>query len=122
MIKRITSVLLAVSFVILTVSGMTMLFSKELSHSLMMNPFHEVFAVLMTITGIIHLILNWKPLVSYFSRKYIKIIFSIIIGFIVMLYVIIIRFDKGVEELQLPSQEQYTGTDNQQPELNTIIK
>jgi hypothetical protein len=112
MLKKITSVSLAVSFIILTVSGITMLISKELSSSLIMEPFHDIFAILMTATGIVHLLLNRKALISYFNKRYIKIIFSLTVGIIVILYIVIMRIEIRDKELSLQDYRQPPATDS----------
>ena len=88
MLKKVTSVLLAVSFFIVVVSGIIMMANKKLSFELRMTPFHEVFGVIMLITGIIHFILNFKSIACYLKTKSVNIIFCSTIGLAIILWVI----------------------------------
>jgi predicted ferric reductase len=116
MLKKTTSVLLAVSFFILAISGVIMLFDKRLADTLRMDPFHELFAIVMVITGIIHFILNFKLLISYLKIKSIKIIFYSVVGLVMLFYVIFMNIEVPDKDGDFSRHHTGTETRNQSSE------
>jgi hypothetical protein len=88
MFKKTTSILLAVSFFILVISGVIMLFDKRLAFKFRMEPFHELFAIIVVVTGIIHFIINFKTFISYLKIKPINLIFYSTVGLAIVLWII----------------------------------
>lgn len=91
MLKKVTSVLLALSFFVLVVSGIIMMVNKRMSFELRMTPFHQFFGIVMIITGIIHLIINFKSIASYLKTKPVGVIFGSTLILALVLWVIAVN-------------------------------
>lgn len=63
---RWVSPLTAISFSIVAITGVLMLFHTRIPG---MRGLHEWMGVVMVAAGLVHLLLNWKPLVSYFRHR-----------------------------------------------------
>ena len=86
MLRKITSFVMLYSFVIMTVSGFMLFISPFGRLSMMINwkifglskmdyqALHLTFMVLFTISGIIHIYVNWKSIKTYFKNRAKKLV------------------------------------------------
>jgi hypothetical protein len=63
-LRRVSSVTLAVAFVAMATSGLVMLLVDRFGLQLRMHPVHNVFGVIMVASGLLHAAFNWKTLVA----------------------------------------------------------
>jgi len=64
--KQWISPFLAVTFLAVSITGIIMLFHQKIPG---INPIHQWGGVLFVIGGIMHLLLNWRPLKAYFNNQ-----------------------------------------------------
>ena len=86
MFRKITAVLMAVSFVAMATSGTMMFFVNETSFTLQMHPVHKLFGLIMVIAAIWHISLNAKVLTNHLKTKSVALIGSAAVALLVMLY------------------------------------
>jgi len=63
--RKTVSLILTASFAVTAVSGIVLMFA----HMHSMKPIHEIMALIMTVAGILHAILNVKCIGSYIREK-----------------------------------------------------
>ncbi|MHC9539127.1 MAG: DUF4405 domain-containing protein [Vulcanimicrobiota bacterium] len=63
--RKTVSLILTASFAITAVSGIILMFA----HMHSMKPIHEIMALIMTVAGILHAILNAKCIGNYIKEK-----------------------------------------------------
>lgn len=69
MFRKITSLTLLLSLVALSSSGILMIVLGSFEFQLQMHPVHKVFGVLLSISGAIHLYLNFGAIKKYLGTK-----------------------------------------------------
>lgn len=87
MFRKITSIILTVSFIAMASSGLIMLVGKGSALPFQMHPVHNIFAIVMLIAGIIHLILNIKPIINYLKLKSALITGTVLTVITVLLFI-----------------------------------
>lgn len=65
--KYLFSIPVAVLFFVLSITGIAMFIHMEIAG---FEFVHQITGLLFVITGIVHLLNNWKPFKNYFSKKY----------------------------------------------------
>ena len=63
--RKTVSLILTASFAVTAVSGIILMFA----HMNSMKPIHEIMALIMTVAGILHAILNAKCIGNYIKEK-----------------------------------------------------
>ena len=69
MIRKVTSVSLLVSFIAMSTSGTIMLVVSKPSFTMQMHPVHILFGLVLIVSVLAHLILNYKSLLFYLKSK-----------------------------------------------------
>ena len=92
--KSWLSPLMAVSFGVVALSGLLMLFHLRVPG---MHTLHEWVGILLVITGVFHLTLNWKIFVTYFKNKNVAVGAFVAIGLVALALLV------------APSQTNYAG-------------
>jgi Domain of unknown function (DUF4405) len=72
-LKKYVSVTLLISLIAVGSSGLLMIFSHDFGFRLRMHPVHEVFGILMCITGCFHVYFNFRPILNYFGKRPVRI-------------------------------------------------
>jgi hypothetical protein len=86
MFRKIVSIALTVSFIGVASSGLLMLFVNGFAFQIRMHPVHNVFSVIMVISGATHLYLNFKPLKAYLRAKPVLIVGIVLTILLVLAY------------------------------------
>jgi glucan phosphoethanolaminetransferase (alkaline phosphatase superfamily) len=86
MFRRLVDVTLLVSFVAMSTSGMMMFFIERPSFTLQMHPVHKIFGMLLTITVICHLSLNYRLLWQHLRKRAGVIALAVLTVLLVLLY------------------------------------
>ena len=73
-VRRTSSIALAVSFLALASSGLLMTFTEGTTFTFRMHPAHNVFGLVMIVAGVLHVGLNWKPLVAHLRPRGAKLL------------------------------------------------
>ena len=69
MIRKVTSVSLLVSFIAMSTSGTIMLVVSKPSFTMQMHPVHILFGLVLIVSVLAHLTLNYKSLLFYLKSK-----------------------------------------------------
>lgn len=69
MFRKIVSLVLLVSLVALSSSGILMIILGSFEFNLQMHPVHKIFGVLLTIAGALHLYFNFSAIKKYLGTK-----------------------------------------------------
>lgn len=67
--RKIIAVILAISFVAMSTSGLMMTFIERPSFTLKMHPVHKSFGVIMILVAIPHIYYNLPVLIKYLKEK-----------------------------------------------------
>jgi hypothetical protein len=73
MLKKYASITLLISLIAVGSSGLLMIFSHSPVFQLRMHPVHEVFGIIMCISGVFHVCFNFRPIMSYLGKRHIRI-------------------------------------------------
>lgn len=93
MLRKIISVLLTVSFFIVSISGVILMIDKRSYIGFKMHHFHELFAIIMLVSGVIHFVLNFKAFTSYLKITKVSVVFSTIMGIVILLFIILMNIE-----------------------------
>ncbi len=86
MLRKIASISLAVSFLAIATSGLMMFFIEKPSFTIQMHPVHKLFGLLMIVSGILHIYLNYRSLLNHLKTKSVSIFGGVLVVFLVFLY------------------------------------
>lgn len=86
MFRKLVSVSLLVSFVAMATSGMMMFVIEKPSFTIQMHPVHKLFGLLMILSVIGHLSLNYRALFQYMKTKAVPIFGAVLVAGMVSLY------------------------------------
>jgi hypothetical protein len=86
LIRKITAVSLLVSFIAMSTSGITMLLISRPSFTIQMHPVHISFGIILIISVLSHLMLNYKSLLSYLKSKIPLLVLSSLTILLVVAY------------------------------------
>lgn len=84
-LRRVSSVTLAVAFVAMATSGLLMLVVDRLGFQLRMHPVHNVFGIIMVVSGLLHAGLNWKALTAHLRPRWAMTLGALLAGVMVLL-------------------------------------
>ncbi|PKN28585.1 MAG: hypothetical protein CVU64_12535 [Deltaproteobacteria bacterium HGW-Deltaproteobacteria-21] len=73
MVKKYTSTILLISLIALGSSGLMMMFLDSFAFQLRMHPVHNIFGIIMCISGCLYICLNFQPLKNYLKERQILI-------------------------------------------------
>lgn len=73
MLRKLTSITLLVSVIAVGVSGVLMILLGSFRFQLQMHPVHKVFGILMCVSALIHVYLNFKPIKGYLKNNKIAV-------------------------------------------------
>lgn len=86
MFRKLVSVSLLVSFIAMSTSGMMMFIIEKPFFTIQMHPVHKLFGLLMILSVIGHLSLNYRSLFNYMKTKAVPVFGSVLVVVLVMLY------------------------------------
>jgi hypothetical protein len=86
-LRRASSITLAVAFVALAASGLSMLLVERLEVQLRMHPVHNVFGLILVVAGVVHVAFNWKALAVHLRRRSALVMGMVLTGLMVLLLV-----------------------------------
>ena len=112
MTRKIVSTTLLVSLIALASSGIMMLVLNSYEFQLRMHPVHKIFGIVMTISGCLHIIYNFKSIKKYLDSKKILLVGIGIMLFMLLLYIAgyYKPLDKNViEEIEINISKLETG-------------
>ena len=69
MIRKLSAIALAVSFIAIATSGMMMFVIEKPSFTLQMHPVHKLFGLVMVVSALIHLSLNYRALLNHLRTR-----------------------------------------------------
>lgn len=87
-LRRVSSVTLAVAFVALGTSGLVMMMVDRLDLQLRMHPVHNVFGVIMVVAGLVHVAFNWKTLVAHLRQRRLLTLGILLVGLMALLLIL----------------------------------
>lgn len=88
MFRKIISLTLLVSLVALSTSGILMIVLGSFEFQLQMHPVHKIFGVLLTITGALHLYMNFSAIRKYLGDKKLALFTLLLTALMVGLYAV----------------------------------
>lgn len=96
MLRKITSTTLLVSLLAIASSGLLMMILGSYEFNLRMHPVHKIFGLLLSVSGIIHVVLNYKSIRKYLTNRRIFVFGVVMLVILVLLYVV--GFRKPIDE------------------------
>ena len=93
MFRKTIAIILLVSFVAISTSGVAMLIVGKASFTLRMHPVHLLFGVLFVLSASCHLFLNFKNIVLYLKTKMLIVVLSALTILLVSLYAMALSHD-----------------------------
>jgi hypothetical protein len=87
-LRRVSSVTLAVAFVAMATSGLVMLIVDRFGLQLRMHPVHNVFGVIMVGAGLLHAAFNWRTLVAHLRLRRLMTLGILLVGLMVLLLIL----------------------------------
>jgi p-aminobenzoyl-glutamate transporter AbgT len=88
MLRKYSSVILAVSFFALASSGILMLATHGSASQHLLHPVHIVFGIVMIVAGALHSALNIGTLMSYLKKRPMKIAFAVSSAIMLLLFAV----------------------------------
>ena len=101
MIRKLSSLTLLVSLVALSSLEILMIVLGSLEFQLQMHPVHKIFAILLTISGIVHLYLNFGAIKKYLGTKKLALYSDLLTVWRIVFYTAGIDVNK-VQEIEKP--------------------
>jgi hypothetical protein len=86
MIRKVTSVSLLVSFIAMSTSGTIMLVVSKPSFTIQMHPVHILFGLVLIVSVLAHLTLNYKSLLFYLKSKTPMLVLTFLTFLLVVAY------------------------------------
>ncbi|MDG2060595.1 MAG: DUF4405 domain-containing protein [SAR86 cluster bacterium] len=91
MLRKITAITLAVSFVAMSTSGLMMFVIEKPSFTIQMHPVHKLFGLILILAVIFHLFFNYSSLLGYLSNK-LNIIYGLfLVALLIVLYGVVLN-------------------------------
>jgi uncharacterized protein YybS (DUF2232 family) len=84
--KKHISAILLFSLIALGSSGLLMIFFNSLEIRIRLHPVHEIFGMIMCVSGCFHIYFNFKPVKSYMKEKQILISGILLTVLLIFLY------------------------------------
>ena len=88
MFRKIVSLILLVSLVALSTSGILMIILGSFEFQLQMHPVHKIFGVLLAIAGALHLYMNFSAIRKYLGDKKLALFTLLLTALMVGLYAV----------------------------------
>lgn len=108
MLRKIVSTTLLVSLLAIVSSGLLMMLLGSYEFNLRMHPVHKIFGMLLSVSGIIHVYLNFKSIKKYLTSR--RIMAFAIIMFMIMVLLYIVGFLKPIDETFIREMESILST------------
>ncbi len=86
-LRRVSSLALAVAFVAMATSGLSMFVVDRLGFQLRMHPVHNVFGIVMVVAGLLHAAFNWKALTALLRLRWSVALGVLLAGAMVLLFI-----------------------------------
>ena len=86
MFRKIAATSLLVSFIAMATSGLMMFFIEKPSFTIQMHPVHKLFGLLLVISIIGHLYLNYRALLNHLKTKSVSAFGTVLIVILILLY------------------------------------
>ena len=95
--RRYISMIAGVSFIALATSGMMMIFIGGFEIMMRMHLVHNLFGIVMTIAGILHIYYNFKPIKNYLKNRWIIVFTAFLLVVLIFLYGVGLNEDINLE-------------------------
>jgi uncharacterized membrane protein len=86
MFRRIVAMAMLVSILAMSTSGAMMFFVEKPSFSIQMHPVHKLFGVLMVLSAIAHIVLNFRSIKAHLKFRSAVLAVSTLTVLLVLLY------------------------------------
>ncbi len=86
MFRKFIAIIMLISFVAMSTSGLLMFFVDRPSFTVQMHPVHKLFGLLLVVTALGHIGLNARSLKTYLKTRSVAIACSALIASLVVLY------------------------------------
>lgn len=91
MFRRIVALTMLVSFIAMATSGGMMFVIERPSFTIQMHPVHKLFGLLMIVTAIAHITLNFRSIQAHLKRRSGVAAISVLTAMLVLLYSVAVR-------------------------------
>lgn len=88
MFRKIVAILMFVSFVAMSTSGLLMFVINRTSFTLQMHPVHKVFGLVLVLTALAHITLNFRSLKAHAKARAAAIVGAVLVVALVGLYAV----------------------------------
>ena len=86
MFRKFIALALFVSFIAMSTSGLMMFVIEKPSFTIQMHPVHKLFGLVMILSVIGHLSLNYRSLLNYIKTRSVAIFGGVMITVLILLY------------------------------------
>lgn len=101
MFRKFVAVSLLVSFIAMATSGMMMFVIEKPSFTIQMHPVHKLFGLVLILSVIAHLSLNYKTLLNHLKTKSVALFGAVLVVILVLLYGVAIN-KKVPDDIAIP--------------------
>jgi len=91
MVRKLTAITLAVSFVAMSTSGLMMFVIEKPSFTIQMHPVHKLFGLILIFAVISHLFFNYKSLLEYLRNNWNALYGLFLVMFLIILYGVVLN-------------------------------
>ena len=88
MFRKIVAVTMFVSFVAMSTSGLLMFVINRTSFTLQMHPVHKLFGLVLVVTALAHITLNFRSLKGHVKARAAAITGAVLVSLLVGLYAV----------------------------------
>lgn len=86
MFRKLVATALFVSFIAMSTSGLMMFFIEKPSFTLQMHPVHKLFGLVMVVSVVCHLFLNYRSLWNHLKTRRVAVFGGVLVAALVFLY------------------------------------
>jgi drug/metabolite transporter (DMT)-like permease len=104
MFRQFISIILLVSLVALSSSGILMIVLGSFEFQLQMHPVHKIFGILLTLSGAFHLYYNFSAIKKYLSKRK-MMLFAMVMTFL-MISLYAVGMAKPIDKQKIQQIEQ----------------
>lgn len=88
MFRKYVAICMFISFVAMSTSGLLMIIIDRTSFTLQMHPVHKLFGIIMIITALAHITLNFRGLKAHIKARAVAIFAGLLVAALVGLYAV----------------------------------
>lgn len=102
--RKIASTTLLVSFIALASSGLMMMFIGSFEFNLRMHPVHKIFGLVMVVSGIFHVIYNFKSIKKYLTSQ--RLLIFVLVMMVIMGLLYVAGFKRTIDPAMIEQVEE----------------